>query len=344
MKLDRYNSYLQKSKAELDKIAKSLDGKAGRMLAKVDNYNANKIESALKTFEEKGETSYGLSELYHKVAGEVEARNTSSRMNMSDEERMNVSPSETADVNEWEQLVIFDDGSLAFSESDMSGSDSEEIFDKLKSDSFINTLDKRGKRGAYIPVEKVIELYKNSDESTFLHEMAHWYLDLLTEYAEGSEELTAELNEVRKWLKNDGGEFTVAQHEKFARGFEAYIRSGYAKSNKLKKVFEYFKNFLLDIYQSLKQLDIKEEEMPQIISLFDRLLSTEKERIQSTVFDKISEIDEQIEKIKENEVKEFEYLDSIWEESQQKAINNEKVQEYLRLADKVTARETKEVR
>lgn len=219
------------------------------------------------------------------------------------------------------------------------------FFDKSKSDRFIDTLNKRG---AYIPVEKIIELYKNADESTFIHEMGHLYLDILTEYSQGNEALTDELNAVRKWLKNDGGDFTVEQHEKFARGFEAYLRSGYAQSNKLKKVFEYFKNFLLSIYDSLKQLDIKEDEMPQIINIFDRLLSTEKERIRATVFDKISEIDEKIEQIKENEKKEFKELDEIYKNNinllNRQSSQNRQKEEYLELAEKITSRETKEVK
>lgn len=206
----------------------------------------------------------------------------------------------------------------------------------------------RNVKGAYIPAEKVIELYKNADESTFLHEMAHWYLDMLTRYSEGNEALTEELQAVRDWLKNDGGEWTREQHEKFARGFEAYIRSGYAKNNKLKKVFEYFKNFLLSIYDSLKKLDIDEAEMPQIVNLFDRLLSTEKERIKSTVFDKIAEIDNKIQTIKDNEAKEFAELDEIYKNNisylNRKSDKKRSVQEYLDLAETMTGRETKEVK
>ena len=114
MKIDRYNSYLQKDKSELDKIAKSLDNKSWRMFDKVDNLNKNKIQSALKNYEEKGETQYGLVELYHQVAGEVEARNTEVRRNLSEEEREIFSPYDDDvfgyDVNPNEQLVIFDDG------------------------------------------------------------------------------------------------------------------------------------------------------------------------------------------------------------------------------------------
>jgi len=120
MKIDRYNSYLQKDKSELDKIAKSLDSKAWRIFDKVDNNNRNKIESALKKYEEKGETQYGLVELYHQVAGEVEARNTEARSNLSEEERKIFSPYEENafgfDVNPNEQLVIFDDGTEFFAQ------------------------------------------------------------------------------------------------------------------------------------------------------------------------------------------------------------------------------------
>ena len=47
-----------------------------------------------------------------------------------------------------------------------------------------------------------------------------------------------------------------------------------------------------------------EEDLPQINSLFERLLSTENERIQATVFDKVNEIEDKINDIKENQQKE----------------------------------------
>ncbi|MBR3654846.1 MAG: hypothetical protein IKN62_05395 [Elusimicrobia bacterium] len=212
-------------------------------------------------------------------------------------------------------------------------------------------------KGSYMPAEKLIEFFKDADESTIVHEFAHWYLDSLIEDAKYHEASADDLAEVRKFVKNNGENFTREQHEKFARGFEAYIRSGRARSNRLKKIFEDFKNALLQIYDTITQIiyteegvekPFTEEDLPQINALFERLLTTETERIRATVFDKVNEIEEQINKIKENEQKEFDELDTIYKDNieilNRKSDKRRKVEEYLDLAIRSARRETKEVK
>ncbi len=208
-------------------------------------------------------------------------------------------------------------------------------------------------KGSFVPAENLIELFKDADESTIVHELAHWYLDLINEYAQYSEELTQDLEKVRAFLKNDGGEFTREQHEKFARAFEAYIRTGYARNNRLKKIFEDFKNWLISIYDDIKKIIYTEngvdkyftdDEVKTIQNLFDRLLTSEKERIRTTVFDKVQEVEDKINSIKENEKKELQQLDEIYKDHisalNRKSDKKRSVQEYLDLADKMTSRET----
>lgn len=338
-----YKNYSKKDTAELKKVARRLDYKAGKILDKLSpSYrHLGKIESALqqlKSFE------VNTFDLYRRLSGETEARNTSNRMNLSDEERMEKSPSETSDVAATEQLVVFDDGTMAYSESDMSDDviQGNMLFDNARAREL------RKVKGSYVPAENLIELFKNADESTVVHEFAHWWLDRLIKYSANNEELTADVEAIRKFVKNDGEEFTREQHEKFARGFEAYIRSGYAKNNRLKRIFEDFKNALLAIYDSIKQLGYKDDDMPQIQNLFDRLLTSEKERIRATVFDKIAEIDAKIENIKENEAKEFADLDSIYKDNiaylDRQSQKKRSVQEYLEMAETIPFRETKETR
>lgn len=338
-----YKNYSKKDTAELKKVARRLDYKAGKILDKLSpSYrHLGKIESALqqlKSFE------VNTFDLYRRLSGETEARNTSNRMNLSDEERMEKSPFETSDVAATEQLVVFDDGTMAYSESDMSDDviQGNMLFDNARAREL------RKVKGSYVPAENLIELFKNADESTVVHEFAHWWLDRLIKYSANNEELAADVEAIRKFVKNDGEEFTREQHEKFARGFEAYIRSGYAKNNRLKRIFEDFKNALLAIYDSIKQLGYKDDDMPQIQNLFDRLLTSEKERIRATVFDKIAEIDAKIENIKENEAKEFADLDSIYKDNiaylDRQSQKKRSVQEYLEMAETIPFRETKETR
>lgn len=340
-----YKKYSKKDTAELKKEARRLNYRASKVLDKLspDYKNLDKIEHALNQLDRYEVNTF---DLYKRLAGETEARNTENRVNLSDKERLEKAPSETADVPSNEQLVVFDDGTEAFSESNDMSDDGNDISDKLQKI-----------KGSYIPTERIIELFKDADESTIVHELAHWYLDLINEYAQYSEELTQDLEKVRAFLKNDGGEFTREQHEKFARAFEAYIRTGYARNNRLKKIFEDFKNWLISIYDDIKKIVYTEngvdkyftdDEVKTIQNLFDRLLTSEKERIKTTVFDKVQEVEDKINSIKENEKKELQQLDEIYKDNisalNRKSDKKRSVQEYLDLADKMTSRETKEVK
>lgn len=212
-------------------------------------------------------------------------------------------------------------------------------------------------KGAFVPAENLIELFKNADESTIIHEFAHWWLTRLEKYAKDNEELALDLAEVRKFLKNNGEKFTTEQHEKFAVGFEAYIRNGSARSNRLKRIFEDFKNALIQIYDSIKQLvytedgtqySFSEDDVAHLEKLFERLLTTENERIRKTVFDRCDDINEKIKEIKSRQEEEMKELDEIWKDNI--AANNRasdkkrKVEEYLEMAETAVARVPKEVR
>lgn len=212
-------------------------------------------------------------------------------------------------------------------------------------------------KGAFVPAENLIELFKNADESTIIHEFAHWWLSRLEKYAPNNEELALDLEEVRKFVKNEGGAFTREQHEKFASGFEAYIRNGSAKNNRLKRIFEDFKNALIQIYDSIKQLvytengneySFSEADVANLERLFERLLTTENERIKKTVFDRCDDINERIKEIKARQEEEMKELDELWkgniEANNRASDKKRKVEEYLELAETAVSRVPKEVR
>lgn len=203
-------------------------------------------------------------------------------------------------------------------------------------------------KGSFIPAENLIRLFKDADESTIVHEFAHWWLEKLVKYSAESEELQEDLKEIRKFVKNHGEPFTTEQHERFARGFEAYIRTGSAKTNRLKKLFEDFKNALLSLYDSIKSLGFDENEIPEINNLFDRLLTTENQRIQAVVFDRCNNIQAQILEIRNNQEKELAEIDEIYKSNIERNLKDtrkqKQVEEYLRLADKATSRVPKAVK
>lgn len=96
-------------------------------------------------------------------------------------------------------------------------------------------------KGEYIAYKNIIGLNETGDASTIMHELAHRFLAKLDKYSkqynnlkQENPRLYQEMQAIRKFLKNDGGRFTVAQHEKFAHAFEVYIRKGWAPNNKLR--------------------------------------------------------------------------------------------------------------
>ncbi|MDB4871976.1 MAG: hypothetical protein JWL97_2980 [Gemmatimonadales bacterium] len=123
-----------------------------------------------------------------------------------------------------------------------------------------------------------IELLKNADRSTFLHETAHLYLEILSDLSKvdgANAGIIGDLGVVRDWLgADDSGKFTKAQHEQFARGFETYLMEGKAPSAKLRDAFYRFKRWLVSIY---KDGSLGVELSPEVRKVFDRLLAVDTE-------------------------------------------------------------------
>lgn len=257
-----------------------------------------------------------------------------------------------------ECYVVFNDKAIKILKKYYQEGDQQNYFRNGMSGTFVgnqDTIDKLYK-GEYVPFRRVIKIFESGDESTIIHEFAHWYLDALDKYSLDNEELQQDMEQVRKFLKNDGGEFTVAQHEKFARAFEVYIRNGYAQNNRLRKIFEYFKNALLSIYDNLKKITWQNddgtegkftiEDVPVINDLFNNLLTSERERIQNKVFDKVLEIQDQIDAIRDGQDAELDKLNQLWQKYvanlNRKSDLKRSVEEYLNLAHDAAKKKTKE--
>ena len=104
---------------------------------------------------------------------------------------------------------------------------------------------------------KVIVAYPGADFSTMVHELAHIFEGDLTE---------AE----RKTMQDIGGS------EAFAESFETYIYTGEAPTPKLKALFNKFKQWMADIYRSIKGSPIENTLRPDVKQIFDRLLTEAK--------------------------------------------------------------------
>lgn len=126
----------------------------------------------------------------------------------------------------------------------------------------------------------VITLLRTANASTFIHETGHeWLGRMLTDAKDpdAPQALRDDAQTVMKWLGVDSPEAVkVRHHEKFARGFEQYMREGVAPSKGLAHVFAQFRNWLMQIYQTIKGLG--KEISPEIRDVFDRMLEMEPQR------------------------------------------------------------------
>lgn len=153
---------------------------------------------------------------------------------------------------------------------------------------------KGGARGAFNPATNTITLLKNADLSTFLHEAGHFFLetqfDMVSRLqgmrrdglslSEGEEQMLRDTSALLKWFGvADLTEWYALDfeqmrplHEKFARGFEAYLFEGKAPSIELQGLFQRFRAWLLNVYRELKNLNV--ELSDDVRSVFDRMLAT----------------------------------------------------------------------
>ncbi len=121
--------------------------------------------------------------------------------------------------------------------------------------------------------KSIINLVKgNYDQSTLTHELSHNFLKLVELSKDTNEFTKAKWDEIQKVFKDESetkGSYYSTQ-EKFARSWESYLRRGIAPTNKLKAIFEEFREWLTNIYQSIKDLNINLS--PDAIKFFDSIL------------------------------------------------------------------------
>ena len=157
--------------------------------------------------------------------------------------------------------------------------------------------------------QRIISLFEAADESTFLHEMGHLFLLDLEHLAPMSPTAEKDLATVKKWAEWREGQAAEYkgtpfarsfaeldkkiraalsagndrradnlkrqwEHERFARGFEMYLKTGDAPTKGLRAVFAKFRAFLQRVYQAFtgtggKATPEVEEVMARMISIED---------------------------------------------------------------------------
>ena len=127
--------------------------------------------------------------------------------------------------------------------------------------------------------ERIVELFKTADKSTFMHEMGHVFFDdikTLAEMENAPQQVKDDWQALKEWSGwNDNETINTDAHEKFARGFEAYLREGEAPTKFLERTFRRFSKWLSAIYRAVSRLgglppkDIRE--------VMDRMLATQED-------------------------------------------------------------------
>lgn len=131
-----------------------------------------------------------------------------------------------------------------------------------------------------------IDLLKRADLSSFLHESAHFYLEVLGDVVtelntrdaatltDTQQQMQTDYRELLAWLGVETrGEIGTAQHEQFARGFEAYLLEGNAPSPALRSVFARVRAWLTSIYRSATRLNVTLTD--DVRNVMDRILATD---------------------------------------------------------------------
>ena len=137
----------------------------------------------------------------------------------------------------------------------------------------------------------IITLLERADLSTFLHESGHFFLEVLNDIAnrpDAPADIVTDMEAVLGWFGVQGDpasglsartiwglmdfEERRESHEKFARGFEAYLFEGRAPTSELSSLFSRFRSWLVNVYRSLTSLNVNLTD--EVRGVFDRMLAS----------------------------------------------------------------------
>jgi hypothetical protein len=137
-----------------------------------------------------------------------------------------------------------------------------------------------------------IGLLRGADLSTFIHEVGHFAFEFMGDLVEELQPLDpTTLTDTQKTLMADYHQLLAAaavatgvpadsradiqevHHEWIARAMEGYVREGRAPSLELRSAFARMSAWLLDIYKTLRRLNV--ELTPDVRGIFDRMLASD---------------------------------------------------------------------
>lgn len=218
---------------------------------------------------------------YLKLAGEIEARNTANRYELSDEQRRNASPESTADVKSNDAIVVFNGQEMQSAPAPSNAAPSP--------------------RGSFNPATSTVALLKDANLSTFLHELGHFFFENDIKLAwdlvgkqnitEGEQQIVDDVSALMRFNGLEGSpidqfsqwysmsfEEQRGHHERFAESFEKYVFEGKAPSIELQRLFQTFRTWMLNVYTSMKKFLSENPEAgklsDEVRGVMDRMLAT----------------------------------------------------------------------
>ena len=137
---------------------------------------------------------------------------------------------------------------------------------------------RQGKKGSFDTKTKAIELTEKADLSTLPHELAHFWLDNMWDYARSgaaSSDYMSNFQVVEKYLGVKNGQFRLTrnQHEKFARSYESYLLKGNLPNKVIGNMFDDYDKWLKRVYNDSRALNIELSE--DIVEWFDTMTTGE---------------------------------------------------------------------
>lgn len=214
---------------------------------------------------------------YRNLLGEIEARDVEARKAMTPQERLNKTP-ETMNANQ--AIVKWRGEEIAQDLPPITETPTSGINQDAKSGDQLRLFQKKGaEKGAVTFAEDgkaIVTLFEKADQSTILHETGHIFLRNMETFSameNATPEMKRDFQIMKDWL-GVKDKITVEHHEKFARGFEQFLREGVAPRPELQSVFEKFKNWLTSIYKSSEDLNVKLSDDAR--EVYSRLLGGDK--------------------------------------------------------------------
>lgn len=137
-----------------------------------------------------------------------------------------------------------------------------------------------------------VDLFERADRSTFLHEMGHFYLEVMRDLASAADapaEIVADFDTILRWggIEGDTPEARRAAwagmgldqqrhlHEGWAEGFEQFLLEGKAPAPDLVGPFARFAAWMRSIYGAMRQLRIPLSD--DIRAVMERMVATDEE-------------------------------------------------------------------